>query len=83
LGGGGAGFRRAIDEETLMAVAEATGGEYYPAASADELQNVFASLPTNLITRPEITEVSVLFVALGAVLVALGLMLGQTWRPLP
>ena len=35
-GGGGApgvggGFRRAIDEVTLMAIAEATGGEYYPA----------------------------------------------------
>ena len=36
-GGGGGGFRRAIDEETLMAVAEATGGTYYPAESADEL----------------------------------------------
>ena len=48
FGGGGAGFRRAIDEQTLMAVADATGGEYYPAASADELQKVFANLPTNL-----------------------------------
>jgi len=43
FGGGGAGFRRAIDEQTLMAVADATGGEYYPAASADELQKVFES----------------------------------------
>ena len=83
FGGGGTGFRRAIDEQTLMAVADATGGEYYPAASADELQKVFANLPTNLITKPEIVEVSVLFVALGAVLVALGILLGQAWRPLP
>ena len=83
FGGGGAGFRRAIDEQTLMAVADATGGEYYPAASADELQKVFANLPTNLITKPEVVEVSVLFVALGAVLVALGILLGQAWRPLP
>jgi hypothetical protein len=28
-------------------------------------------------------EVSVLFVALGAVLVALAILLGQAWRPLP
>ena len=83
FGGGGTGFRRAIDEQTLMAVADATGGEYYPAASADELQKVFANLPTNLITKPEIVEVSVLFVALGAVLVALAILLGQAWRPLP
>ena len=34
---GGGGFRRAIDEDTLKAVAEATGGEYYPAESANQL----------------------------------------------
>ncbi len=69
-GGGGGGFRRAIDEDTLMAVAEATGGTYYPAESADELASVFAELPTNLITKHEVTEISVAFVALGVLLVA-------------
>ena len=82
-GTGGGGFRRAIDEETLMAVAEATGGTYYPAESADELHTVFENLPTNLITKHEIMEISVLFVALGTVLVALSILLGQAWRPLP
>ncbi len=82
-GGGGGGFRRAIDEETLTAVAEATGGTYYPAESADELHTVFANLPTNLIMRHEVTEISVAFVALGALLVALAILLGQAWRPLP
>jgi Ca-activated chloride channel family protein len=82
-GGGGGGFRRAIDEETLLAVAEATGGTYYPASSAAELHTVFQNLPTNLITKHEIMEISVLFVALGTVLVALAILLGQAWRPLP
>jgi Ca-activated chloride channel family protein len=82
-GGGGAGFRRAIDEDTLRAVAEATGGTYYPAESADELHSVFENLPTNLITKHEIMEVSVLFVALVTVLVALAILLGQAWRPSP
>ena len=82
-GGGGGGFRRAIDEETLMAVAEATGGTYYPAESADELATVFADLPTNLITKHEVMEISVAFVALGALLVALAILLGQAWRPIP
>ncbi|HSL75815.1 MAG TPA: VWA domain-containing protein [Candidatus Limnocylindrales bacterium] len=81
--GGGGGFRRAIDEETLMAVADATGGTYFPAESADELHTVFENLPTNLITKAEVMEISVLFVALGAVLVALAVLLGQAWRPLP
>lgn len=82
-GGGGGGFRRAIDEETLMAVAEATGGTYYPAESAAELHTVFANLPTDLITRHEVMEISVLFVAAGALLVGLAILLAQAWRPLP
>ena len=82
-GGGGGGFRRAIDEVTLAAVADATGGTYYPAESADELHTVFQNLPTNLIMRHEVMEISVAFVALGALLVALAILLGQAWRPLP
>jgi Ca-activated chloride channel family protein len=82
-GGGGGGFRRAIDEDTLMAVAEATGGTYYPAESAAELHAVFENLPTDLITRHEVMEISVLFVALGALLVGLAILLAQAWRPLP
>ncbi len=82
-GGGGGGFRRAIDEDALRAVADATGGEYYPAESASELEKVFAELPTNLITKHEVTEVSVAFVAVAVVLLAGAFLLGQTWRPLP
>jgi Ca-activated chloride channel family protein len=82
-GGGGGGFRRAIDEDTLIAVAEATGGTYYPAESAAELHEVFVNLPTNLITKSEIMEISVIFVAAAAVLIALAILLAQAWRPLP
>ena len=82
-GGGVGGFRRAIDEDTLIAVADATGGTYYPAESAEELHEVFESLPTNLITKSEIMEISVIFVAAAAVLIALAILLGQAWRPLP
>jgi Ca-activated chloride channel homolog len=82
-GGGGGNFRRAIDEPTLMAIADATGGTYFPAESADELHNVFQNLPTNLIMKHEVMEISVAFAALGALLVALAILLGQAWRPLP
>lgn len=81
--GGTGGFRRGIDEATLKAVAEMTGGEYYPAESADELQEVFAKLPTYLITRHETQELTVGFVALAVLLVAGSLGLAQAWRPLP
>jgi Ca-activated chloride channel family protein len=88
LGGGGGngfpgGFRRGIDEDTLRAIADRTGGTYSPAESASELGDVFASLPTTLITKREPVEVSVGFVALGGLLAGLGLLLGRAWRPLP
>jgi len=82
-GGGGTGFRRSIDEATLTAVANATGATYYPASSAGELQSVFQHLPTNLITKHEVTEISVAFVVLGALLIGVSILLGQAWRPLP
>ena len=83
FGGTGGGFRRAIDEVTLRAVADATGGEYYPAESAEQLNQVFADLPTDLITSHKIVEISVVFTAIATLLLALAILLGQAWRPLP
>lgn len=82
-GGGGGGFRRGIDEETLQQVADMTGGEYYAAESADELQTVFANLPTTFLTRYEMMEISVAFAALGALLVLASVVLSMIWNPLP
>ena len=76
-------FRRGIDEETLVAVADITAGAYYPAASADELAQVFDALPTSEITQNEVVEVSVAFVGLGALLCSAALILARAWRPLP
>ena len=82
-GFGGGGFRRGIDEDTLRAVADLTGGTYSPAGSAAELQAVFEGLPTTIVTRSETVELSVLFVAAGAALAAVGVLLSRAWRPLP
>jgi Ca-activated chloride channel family protein len=82
-GGGGGGFRRGIDEDTLKEVAAVTGGEYHPAESASELVAVFDGLPTALITRHEVVELSAAFVGLGALLVVMAIGLSQLWRPLP
>jgi Ca-activated chloride channel family protein len=82
-GFGGGGFRRGIDEATLKQVADVTGGTYYSAESAGELQNVFQNLPTYLITRHETTEISVAFTAIGALLAAIAIVLSLIWHPLP
>ncbi len=83
FGGGGGGFRREIDEETLKQVADLTGGSYHLAASATELQDVFENLPTQLMTVKQTREVSVIFVAIGALFVSLAIALSILWHPLP
>jgi len=82
-GGGGGNFPRGIDEATLKQIADMTGGTYHPASTASELDTVFQNLPTNLITKHEVTEVSFGFVGLGGLLAGLAILLGKAWRPLP
>jgi Ca-activated chloride channel family protein len=82
-GGGGGNFRRGIDEETLKQVAAMTGGAYFAASSTGELEDVFRNLPVQLMTVTEITEISVIFAALGAVFVLLAIILSMIWHPIP
>jgi Ca-activated chloride channel family protein len=72
-----------LDEASLEAIASTTGGEYYTASSAGELQEVFDSLPTVLITREETLEISVVAASLAALLVTGAVLLSQRWHPLP
>ena len=81
--GGGGGFSRGIDEVTLKTVSDMTGGEYYAASSASELQKVFEQLPTHLITKHETTEISVFFTMAGVLLAAVAVALAMAWNPLP
>jgi Ca-activated chloride channel family protein len=82
-GGGGGGFRVGIDDVVLKQVAAMTGGTYHAAGSADELNNVFQNLPTYLITKHEVQEISVLFAAIGALLAAAAIVLSLLWHPTP
>jgi Ca-activated chloride channel family protein len=82
-GGGGGGFRREIDEDTLKQVADTTGGEYYIATSAGELQQVFNNLPTYVIATHETTEISVFFTAFAVFIAILAIVLSVRWHPLP
>ncbi|HET6597266.1 MAG TPA: VWA domain-containing protein [Anaerolineales bacterium] len=83
FGGGGGGFRREIDEETLKQIADLTGGEYYAATSASELLEVFRNLPTYVIATRETTEISVFFTAFAILMAILALVLALRWHPLP
>jgi Ca-activated chloride channel family protein len=80
---GGGAFRREIDEETLTQIAEMTGGKYYVATSAGELQEVFRNLPTYVVATRETTEISVLFTAFAVLVGILAIILAFRWHPLP
>jgi len=80
--GGGGGFRRELDEVTLKQIADMTGGTYYAATSAGELQNVFENLPTYLVVSRETIEISALFTALAVSFMLLALILSFLWHPL-
>lgn len=82
-GGGGGGFRRELDEATLTQIADMTGGTYYAATSAGELQNVFENLPTYLVTTRETTEITAFFTAIAALLLVAAMILAFFWHPLP
>jgi Ca-activated chloride channel family protein len=80
--GQGGGFRREIDDVTLRQIAEATGGEYYSASSAGELESVFQNLPTYVVTTRQTTEITAFFTAAAALLAILALALSFRWHPL-
>ena len=90
FGGGGAGFggetggarRRflALDEPTLQAVADATGGAYQRAEDADQLARVFRELPSRVTLQEEHLEISVAFAALGALLALGAVGLSLAWN---
>ena len=72
-----------FDEDTLENVAEITGGSYYQAESADQLQDVFANLPDDVETQKKETEVSAAFVAMAALAAMLAVGLSLLWNRNP
>jgi Ca-activated chloride channel homolog len=67
-----------IDEAALRSIAKTTGATYHRAASADQLERVFANLPKRVVTVHEIHELTVYLVALGALL-AIGAVATSRW----
>jgi len=82
FGGGGGGFRRDIDEVTLRQIADLTGGTYYAATSAGELEEVLQNLPTYVVVTSETIEISAFFTAIAALLAVLAMIFSMLWRPL-
>jgi Ca-activated chloride channel family protein len=68
-----------FDEETLKAIADLTGAEYFHAATVAELHKVYESLGSKLVLSRERTEISVLFAAVATLLIAAAAALSLAW----
>ena len=87
FGSFGRGFGRGnflrLDEQTLTNVAEITDAEYYLAESADELLEVFSTIPLQIEKKKVRMEVSAVLTAISALLALSAVALSLRWSPLP
>ena len=82
-GGGGAGRNYlVVDEAALQLVARTTGGAYFGATDADQLDAVLSDLPKHVTIQQRDIDLSAGFAALAAVALLLGLGLSIRWTPL-
>lgn len=89
-GGGGSGDRGGpprnflvADEATLKQVASVTGGAYFSAANADQLQTVLKNLPRQVEIQQRDEEVSVVLVGAAALLLLLTVLAAARWSAFP
>lgn len=72
-----------LDEDTLRAVADMTGGVYHRAEDANELVNVFRDLPTEIASQDEERELSVAFAGVGGLFAVVAFGLSLAWNRYP
>lgn len=68
-----------VDGETLQAVAQATGGNYFEAANADELRAAYADIESSVGYETETQDVSARFIGIGLALAALAAIASLFW----
>lgn len=68
-----------LDEATLRAIADLTGGTYRHAGTADELAQIYDTLDTRLSIRTEPMEVTAPVTAVGLALLLVGGVAGLAW----
>jgi Ca-activated chloride channel family protein len=70
---GGGWMRTALDEETLKAIAEITGGKYFYAGTEADLRSAYEALTTQFVAETRRTEVTAFGAALALVLLVLAI----------
>jgi Ca-activated chloride channel homolog len=75
----GGGQRAELDEATLQAIARQTGGQYFYAAEAGQLERIYGDLSSQVSWVEERTEITALVGALATLLLLAGGVLGLRW----
>ncbi len=78
-----AGGSRRSTRPTLQAVADTTGGQYFRAEDADQLDDVFRTLPREVVEQHRQEELTVWFVLVASVLAAAAIALSLWWNRYP
>ncbi|MGV8848188.1 MAG: VWA domain-containing protein [Propionibacteriaceae bacterium] len=83
-GGGGRGGGQALiaDDEALKTVAKITGGEFFSAETADQLNDVLAGVKSRLGTIKQDVDLSAAFAILGSLLLLAGALVTLRRNPL-
>jgi Ca-activated chloride channel family protein len=76
---GGGFMRTQLDEETLKAIAEMTGGKYFHAQTEADLKNVYDNLTAQFVSETKRTEVTAMMAALALVLMLAAAGLSLAW----
>ena len=68
-----------LDEATLQQISAITGGSYFNAQNAEDLRSIYDNLATQLIVKPEQTELTALFAGAGTLVLLLGGFFSLVW----
>jgi Ca-activated chloride channel homolog len=78
--GGGRGSPLIADDDALRQVAATTGGEFYKAEDAGQLQDALANLPRTITLTHRDRDLAALFAGVGGLLIATAIALSLWWN---
>ncbi len=68
-----------LDEATLQQISQISGGTYFNAQSASDLQKVYGELTKQLVAKPEKTEITSLFAGASIIVFLIGGLFSLLW----
>ena len=75
----GRSTRVLLDEDTLKSIAEETNARYFKAENKSELQNIYSNLGTQLVFKPQQTEMTAWFTGFAAVVLVAAVSISLLW----